>query len=298
MGIYDREYYQGEEEPGVRMRSPQSVTLTLILINAGIYVVDVLFSGDDHWISNRLSMQVSSLTQPWMWWQALTSGFVHDPGDFFHVGANMVGLWFFGRPVEQRLGKAEFLRLYLTLIVVASFCWALFTAFNPIDPLPVELWPLVRCMGASGAVAGIVILFALYYPHATILLFFVIPMRAWIAGLLLVGLDLLGSFNSDSNIAHSAHLAGIAFAFAYHRWRWNLGRFLPSRLPTGGGLGRTWGSRPNLRIHQPEDADDKLSQEADRVLAKLHREGEASLTRKERRILEEYSRKMRERQSG
>jgi hypothetical protein len=52
--------------------------------------------------------------------------------------------------------------------------------------------------------------------------------------------------------------------------------------------------RPKLKIHAPEPTYDNLDAEADRVLEKLHQEGEASLTPRERRVLEDYSRRMRQ----
>ena len=128
------------------------------------------------------------------------------------------------------------------------------------------------CIGASGAIAGMVILFALNYPRATILLFFVIPMPAWLAGVLFVGLDMLGAFGGrpGSNIAFSAHLAGAAFAFVYYQQRWNLTRltqgFRWPQLPAR--------RKPRLRVHRPEqDLEPGLNQEVDRILEKISRAG-------------------------
>jgi hypothetical protein len=89
--------------------------------------------------------------------------------------------------------------------------------------------------------------------------------------------------------AWQAHLGGAAFAFLYLQFRWSLSRLLPSQVKW------KWPRRgPKLRVHRPDTDDDALDQEADRVLAKLHREGEQSLTGRERRILEKYSRRIRE----
>ncbi len=49
-------------------------------------------------------------------------------------------------------------------------------------------------------------------------------------------------------------------------------------------------NRPTLRVHHPPDENDDLAEAADRILEKLHREGETSLTRSERHTLQEYSR--------
>ncbi len=116
---------------------------------------------------------------------------------------------------------------------------------------------------------------------------------------------------AGSNVAYSVHLAGAAFALIYYKQQWNLtrlteGRFHWLRRPA-------WlGGAPRLRVHRPTydshsdsnsqnepeakpDAD--LSREVDRILAKITREGEASLTAAERRTLETASREYQKRMS-
>ena len=153
-------------------------------------------------------------------------------------------------------------------------------------------------LGASGAVATIVILFALNFPRATILMFFVIPMPAWVLGVLFVAGDMLGFFGIQTsrearNVAYVIHLTGAAYAFLYFQSDWNLGR-----LGRFVALPKLFG-RPKLRVHEPDEEEDEerfdappanLSVEVDRILEKISREGETSLTRKERQTLEEASR--------
>ena len=126
--------------------------------------------------------------------------------------------------------------------------------------------------------------------RSTILLFFVIPMPAWLFGVLVVGLDIYGAMHGagGSNIAYSAHLAGAAFAFVYYRQGWNL-----TRLAAGRFAWPTFRRKPRLRVHRPEEekpSTSDLSEEVDRILEKIYREGEAGLTAKERKILEIASR--------
>jgi len=334
MGLYDRDYARDDEErPRAALRGPQTMVTTLLIANAVIYLLDVFvfvdeqaFGAQRHLLSEWMSMYVGSLLKPWFWWQALTSGFVHDPGDVFHIVLNMFGLWMFGRDIERRYGRREFLRIYLVAIVISSFAWAVFGA------VVLQYGPMMHCLGASGAVSAIVILWVLHNPKATVLFMFVIPMPAWMLGALWVGLDMVGGFSGEGNVAHSAHLAGMAFAALYF---WYRGRRLgrggeyggqggyrdsyggyaasyggggygggsAGGGPAGGGLGGFFADfrwpklrwprrRPELKIHDPEEKYRRLDEEADRVLAKLGREGEKSLTSKERRILEDYSRRM------
>lgn len=290
MGIYDRDYYRPEQR-GFSLRTPRTVIGTLIAINVAVWLIDGLFMQNSHWLVDQMAVRVNTLTQPWMWWQFLTYAFAHDPNSFAHIFGNMLVLFFLGPPVEQTYGPKEFLRFYLVTAVVAAVVWAVLNKFagTPGNSIAV---------GASGALAGVVILFALNYPHQTVLLFFVFPIPAWLLGVIVVGLDMLGALGyQGGNIAYSMHLTGAAFAFLYFKQRWNLGRLL------GGGF--SWPRlqspfRPRLRVHRPpKEAPDKpdtdLSQEVDRILEKIYREGEASLTAKERRTLETASRQYQQR---
>lgn len=288
MGIYDRDYYR-EERPGVSLRGPRSMVGALILINVAVYIVCAFTepivsstSGQvvSYWLTDMLAASVGTLTKPWLWWQFLTCGFAHDV-KLGHIAFNMFGLWILGRDVESRYGSAEFLRLYLVLIVTGSVLWAVAGKLNG-NPDNYSV------IGASGAVVGVVVLYALNFPRRTLLLFFVLPVRAWVAGLILVAVDVHGAImRPDSGIAYSVHLTGAAVAFLYFRFGWNFGRLTGDRF-------RLPKRRPNLKIHDPEDKPDRrqeeLSDEVDRILGKIHQEGEASLTRKERRTLENASR--------
>jgi len=295
MGLYDREYYR-EEGGGFGLRGPSTVAGTLILINVLVYFADqLLFTGQ---LSDFLAVYVQSLVHPLEWWRFLTYGFVHSARPM-HIIGNMLGLWFFGRDIELTYGRKEFLRLYLTVLVAGSLVWAMVNRLQGFD----TGGPL---MGASGAVTGVVVLFALLYPQRQVLFMFFIPMPAWVLGVILVAFDIMGAMGMQGagdmpgvHIAYSVHLTGAAFALLYYRFGWNLGRLLPS----GFSLPR-FKSRPRLRVHDPDgeeesdsESDDasSLSQEVDRILEKIHQQGESSLTRRERRTLETASRQYQQR---
>jgi membrane associated rhomboid family serine protease len=281
MGIYDRDYYrEGGEQPGVRLQIPQSMVTRLIVINAIIFLADV-FSGGE--LTRMFALRVDTLFQPLYWWQFLTMGFLHNTQSLLHIVFNMLVLWFFGRQVERLYGGAEFLRLYLVMVIFASVCWALFGKFV------MHYGEEVRALGASGAVAGVCVLFVLHYPRVKVLLFFVLPVPAWVAALIWVVYDSVGTFRPIGNVAHSAHLAGMAFAYLYFRYKWNLGKLMPWRFSLASVK-----PGPRLRVHDPEREDryDKLDAEADRLLEKVSRDGVDSLTASERRKLEAYSRRM------
>ena len=294
MGIYDRDYYQ-PQRPGVAIRGPSSMVGWIVAINVALFLANGLLTPGNNLITDMLAAKVGTLTQPWMWWQFLTYGFAHSPWpDYWHILGNMLGLWFLGRDIEYTYGPKEFLRLYLTMIVVGGVAWA---ATSMVQGLPAGL-PLV---GASGAVAGIVVLYALHFPRRTLLLFFVLPVPAWAVGVLLVVTNLTGAAGlGNEHIAYGVHLAGVAFALAYYQFKWNLGRLVEGRFSLD------WlKPRPKLRVHDPDRSDrrdrqktEDLSAEVDRILEKIHQHGEESLTRKERRTLEAASRQYQKNRRG
>ncbi len=299
MGIYDRDYYRTTRPAPTYSFSSRSVVVSLIVVNAAIWLFDGLFTSG--WLRDHMAVYVTAsdgpfaafdtLRHPWLWWQLLTAGFAHAEA-FQHILFNMLVLFFLGRDVEGRYGSKEFLRLYLVMVVFASLVWALINELTPTSPS--EIYSMI---GASGAISGVVVLYALNFPHRTLLLFFVIPIPAWAAGALFVLLDMLGAFGAtSSNVAYTSHLAGAAFAFVYYWQGWNLtgltgGRFRWPRSP----LRR----KPGLKVHDPErEAESGMTEEVDRVLEKISRQGEDSLTARERKTLENASREYQRRGRG
>lgn len=302
MGLYDRQYYREEQEqpPGFSLRAPRTVVMVLVLVNVAFWIADFFtpvtrinpLSREvlGRWLSDAMALHTAgcfdwpeTLTTPWAWWQLISYGFAHAPA-FGHILGNMIALFFLGRDIEFTYGRREFLRLYLAMLFVGGLVWTVVSKIQGQE--------LAQAYGASGAVAGVVVLYALNFPRRTLLLFFVIPVPAWLCGALLVGLDMLGAagWSGQGNVAYTVHLAGAAFALLYYKLRWNLGRLTPFRL----GLPHLR-RQPKLRVHDPEQEWHDLNQEVDRILEKISREGEGSLTRKERRTLEEASREFQRR---
>ena len=299
MGIYDREYYR-DEPGGFHIRKPGTIIGWLLAINIIVFVLSALLTNQSaeefngvpyiqktEVVNSLLGLQAGDLAKPWFWWRFLTYGFCH--ASVWHILGNMIGLFFLGAAIEQRYGQKEFLRLYLALIAFAGIAWAASTlAFGGKANDSV--------VGASGAVVGIVVLFALNYPRQTVLLMGVIPVPAWLLGVMVVAPDLFRSFNASNEIAFQAHLAGAALAFLYWKLGWNFTRFTDKFTS-----GKLFQRRPRLKVHDP-DVDDvsnngkEVAREAelDRILDKIRREGEEKLTRKERRTLQNESRRLRE----
>lgn len=307
MGLDERDYYRDDGRGGFRLAIPRTVVMNLIVVNVAVFLV-CWFTGPN---SQALGSEISKLLEltpahPWQVWRFLTYGFAHK--DIWHVLFNMYGLFLFGRDVEGRYGKWEFLRVYLAMIVFGGLVWLGGSyAVSTVSERSFEMFPAV--VGASGAVVGVTILFCMNFPRRELLVMGVLPVQAWVLGLVYVGFDLVSAFSAAfgrrGDIAFQVHLAGAAFAAAYFLLGWNFGALGPSR----GTNPRRWFQRkPRLRVHSAadearpaprrapppaDDANEDLDRRADEVLRKLHESGEESLSAKERRVLEEYSRRMR-----
>lgn len=282
MGLYDRDYQRGgyyDRQPGFHLGGPVMMTTKLMIITAVVYLVQLL---SHDWVTNQGILFSQWYRVPWQGYRLLTYGFLHSPNDLWHIVLNMFTFWLFGREVELRYGRREFVAFYLIAIVVAGLVWTIAELPNHRD---------AAMLGASGGVAAVVVLFALNFPHRTILFNLFIPMPMWLFAIIMVGLDALGTMNRSipgfapsGPIAFSAHLGGAAFAFLYFQSGWHLERLLPS-----GSLWKRFQPKPRLRVHDPETAEetDKM---VDEILKKIQDQGRDSLTRRERRILEEASR--------
>ncbi len=146
------------------------------------------------------------------WYQFLTYMYAH--GGPSHLFYNMLGLFFFGFPVEQKIGSWEFLLMYhLTGILAGIFSFATYLMSSSLD---------VLLLGSSGAVYAVLLFFAAYFPNQRIYLFFILPLRATMVVLLYAGIEIFNSlFFSRSGIAHLTHLAGFFFAGLYLALRLN-----------------------------------------------------------------------------
>jgi membrane associated rhomboid family serine protease len=287
MGLYDRDYYREEQAPAGFQLNQRMMVTNIVIVTAVVYLLN-LFIGQENWLMYTLAIDASVLAKPLLWWKFVTYGLAHDPRYLGHVFWNMFGLWIFGRDVEMIYGRKEFLRIYLVALVLGSLVWCVREYFQSdlTDP------PIL--LGASGAVSAIVLLFVFHYPKRTILLMLVLPIPAWVLGVVMIGGDLLQVLSGTTeNVACDVHLVGAAFAICYYRFGWNCSRLLPGFGGVRAAASRLK-PRPRLKIHDPEEYYRKKDEAADRVLEKVNREGMDCLTSKERRILEDYSRRMRE----
>jgi membrane associated rhomboid family serine protease len=206
----------------------------LLAVNAVVYLltITVFTSG---WLFDAFAFAPSTaVTQPWTF---VTYMFLH--GGFLHLAFNMLMLFFFGPAVEERMGGRAFIWFYLLCGLggaVLSFAIALFAHVAPF-------------VGASGAIFGVALAFALNWPDAPIYVFpLPVPIKAKWLVFILAAIDLaLAMSGASDGVAHLAHLGGFAVGFLYLR-----GEALLPRPASPAPERRT--PAPALRAHNAGEA--------------------------------------------
>jgi membrane associated rhomboid family serine protease len=165
-------------------------------------------------------------------WTLVTAAFSHS--ELWHLAINMFVLWSFGTVLEHLWGTRVFVLVYLAAAMVASVSHCAVSSFIlGRDNIP--------ALGASGAVSGLLLAYALHFPRHRILLFGIVPVPALAGVLAFVGLDLWGLIAQGRGgglpIGHGAHLggalAGALIYFLYLRATYATPTVRPSRPPSG-----------------------------------------------------------------
>lgn len=125
-----------------------------------------------------------------------SSGFLH--ADFTHLLFNMLTLYFFADTVIRALGTPKFVIIYIASLLLGS----LLSFYFHKDEYHYS------AIGASGAVTGILYAAILFIPNAKLLLFFALPIPAWLFGIGYLLYSIYGMKNKVGNIGHDAHFGG------------------------------------------------------------------------------------------
>ena len=194
------------------------VTLYLIAANAGIFLLQLSAPGLETAFAlwplgaarasgGQVSFQV---------WQLVTYAFLH--GGLLHIGFNMFALYMFGSAMEQVFGPRRYLTYYFVCVLSAGIAQLITSALTG------ALYPTI---GASGGVFGLLLAYAMYFPHNRVMLIFPpIPMPARVFVIVYAGLELfLGVTGTAEGVAHFAHLGGLVGGYLMLRF----GRGRPAR---------------------------------------------------------------------
>lgn len=259
----------------------------LLAVNFGVWLVMALGILPARLAGDLFGFSVATvLTRPW---SPLTYMFVH--GGFMHVLFNMVGVFFFGPPLEREMGGSAFIRYYLICGVGAAL-----TA-----PLLVGLIGTPLVIGASGAVFGVMLAFAWKWPDAPIYIWGLLPVKAkWMVGVLgLAALWATMQAGPGGGVAHWAHLGGLVTGIVYLKFGDALAaRFRAWRRRARGRSGRGVVSREIGSGRRRGRASGDDLDEVDRILDKIREQGIDALSADEQAFLDEMSRDYRSRPDG
>jgi len=207
----------------------------LIIANCCVYALQLIaqrFGGGG--IESLFALTPTLMWDKKWFYQLVTYMFLHAPGWPFHLILNMLMLWMFGTEVERRWGSSGFLKYYFVCGLGAGLATCA-TFRNS------------TTYGASGAVFGVMLAFAMLFPDRTIYFWFIFPMRAISFVLLCAAIELLQLLNLPDGVAHTAHLGGMLFGWLYMKRAWRVPGFFSD-------LRWRW-RRRRLRVIERDDRD-------------------------------------------
>lgn len=230
-------------------------------------------------------------------WQLITYQFMH--GGFSHILFNMFGLWMFGMEIENTWGSKKFLYYYLLSGIGAGLAHLFIS--------PLLGGGYAYTIGASGAVYGVLIAFALMFPNRYIFLYFFIPIKAKYLITFLIIMEFMLVDSANSGVAHLAHLGGALTGFIFimlDKDTHVIFKDIFSRSsyrttkpfnPFGGMTDKFRKKEENVQdanFYEIKKEDEITQEEIDRILDKIAQSGYKNLTDKEKRYLFEASKKM------
>lgn len=279
----------------------------LLAINIGVFFVQLTIFGERN-VFNALGF--ASAEMPAGWWTIGTYMFVH--AGLAHLAFNMFALWTFGPRVEAEWGTRGFTAFYLWSGLGGALTHLVLVRSGVL-------------VGASAAIYGVMLAFAMRWPDEEVLVFGIIPMKTkWFVTWMVVINLLLAmasqSGGTGSGIAAIAHLGGLLFAWVYikgpgsggiERFRRRVAavpddqdempRAVPKPQPrtrdssvsrTDAVVAKSMAATPKL-LPPKVDSRKRRSEELNRVLDKISQSGVQSLSPDERTILERFSRELR-----
>lgn len=259
--------------------SPYSIrpwTLRILAANAIVHLLSITVLASTDLLRPFAFVPALALQQPWT---AVTYQFLH--AGFMHLAFNMLMLFVFGSAVEERMGSR--FPLYYLFCGIGGAAMSFVFAYNA---------PVI---GASGAVLGVALAYAFYWPNREIMIFpLPVPIKVkWLVAFLAV-LALFGATSPNpGTVAHFAHLGGLLAGAIYlfgTREKNGAAAYRPPARPEVLVHPTAHGEKKTHRVNRWKD--EAMYREVDRVLDKISESGIESLTDEERRILDESSRQM------
>ncbi len=315
MGLDSRDYYRPSGVGGFSYFPP--ILKTIIIINVAVYFLQILGTQVNvHYDGISMPLEIllrkffalnplsgflyqGLLPMDFYPWQLLTYQFMHSTQDFWHIAMNMLILWMFGMEIENIMGSKKFLVFYLACGIGAGLAQIL------VSPLLGD--PGAPTIGASGAVYGVMVAFAMFFPDRYIFISFLIPVKAKYVIVGYIIIEFL-SVGNASFVAHLAHIGGAAIGFVFvlldRTHNYNFDRFF-SKKKKSFSDGYSFRKPPqstfskevedaefyDINKKKDEEAIIVTQEEIDRILDKISQSGYQKLTEREKKILFEASRK-------
>jgi membrane associated rhomboid family serine protease len=200
----------------------------LLITNVAAWLINLIVPA----MTLSLGLSPKDVFTGFAFWQPFTYMFLHDTRGFSHILFNMLSLWMFGTELERMWGTRFFTKYYFVTGVGAAATTLLLSLFS-------EGVYYSLTVGASGAIYGLLLAWAMYFPHRTIYFYFLFPIPARVFVLIVGAIAFLSSFGGPgSGIAHVAHLGGLVVGYVYlkmlrarpmdelrYRWlRWRMDR--------------------------------------------------------------------------
>jgi membrane associated rhomboid family serine protease len=272
MSIYERDYQRDDQDrrgyfsSGGPFANLPPMTRYILIINVAVFLV-MLFPPLYRWINLLFSVNPESYWNMAQVWRLITYQFLHV--NFSHIFFNMLMLYFLGPLLEGFWGSRLFLRFYLISGAMGGVVFTFLVLFRVL--------PAGSMVGASGAIFGLLAVAAIKFPRMQVFLFGIIPMNmVTLLGLsaLISAMFFLSGQNAGGNAAHLTGL-GVGLFYAYIKPRLTDWRMTRSK--------GAW----ERKIKQQQNFEG----EVDRILEKVHQTGIGSLTRAEKKTLQEATRR-------
>lgn len=249
----------------------------IIFINGVIFLMQIINPSLDYALRTNLALVPHEVFAKFKIWQLVTWMFLHD--GFMHIFFNMFMLWMFGAELEREWGSKEFLKFYFITGIGSGIIVALFSIYPTI--------------GASGAVFGIMVAFALRHPDRMIYLYFLFPVKIKYFMIGLAAFEFISTVgNANSAISHVAHLGGAVIAYIYLKY-WS--HFYKLKDTAQNMFSGKKTSPPDMKYTKGGgDKTEYYRQVVDELLDKINRVGYLKLSDEEKKLLEEGSKYLRE----
>ncbi|MCK9425312.1 MAG: rhomboid family intramembrane serine protease [Ignavibacteriaceae bacterium] len=303
MGSYNRDYYRPSGFGNFGLFPP--VIKNLLIINGAIFFLmmmmqNIVFEGVP---AEQIIIRWFALMpfgEGFQIWQLVSYQFLH--GGFSHILFNMFALWMFGAEIENTWGSKKFLIYYLSCGIGAGLLHLFLS--------PLLTGALAPTIGASGAIYGVMIAFAMFFPDRLIFLYFFIPVKAKYFIAFMIVFEFLAVDSVGSGVAHLAHLGGALVGFLFILFDKNsvvsfkemFGASRRNYSPPKDIFQKSNWKNPFKKTEPDiEDAtysdvnehkSDVTQEDIDSILDKISQSGYKNLTEREKKILFEASRKM------